>query len=801
MQNIPNDIRFALRALRRTPQFTLVAILSLALGLAVTASTIAVVNSYLIRSLPYPAADRLHHVIYAGPGQPEPRGIAAIDWQGLRDVVEVADNSAVTRFYLTDGAYTQEAMGLSVAPGALEALRVRVAMGRPFRDEDFAAGSEPVALIGDSLWRDRFGSATDVIGKVFRANLNDQVGETQAFRIIGVLPPDFRYVRDLARNMDVLTPLRVQRQAYMVRLRDGVPLAFAERRITDAAKNVASVIPPDWSARLESVHARYVAGLRPLLVAITIAAGLMLVIVCANLTVLMLLRMARQNREVSVRLALGAARADIFKLLAAESVLICVAALALGVALTGIMLRLLAPLIEQHLGRPAPGGTGAIGLDPTVLIAIASIGVVIALSLSFVPLLTPWQRKLSEILRRDLRTGTDGLHMRRIRSALIAFEIAGSLALLVGCGLMIRSAINLLDTDLGFNIDHVVRGRLALPMRDYPNAAALLGFYERFVDRLATRSTARVALTNWVPFYQAPMQRLEIEGNTNSGLEVAVTAVSPDYFSILDVAINRGRGFTRNDRVGTEPVAMISETLARQLWPAGDAVGRQIRTGEQPAARSRVGAWRTVVGVVKDVRQNHSDVDLKDIYIPFFQAPNQYAPLFIQSDRPPLFWLETLRTTVGEVDSSVLISGITSLADEGDRLLAPTRFLTSILTAFAVFASLVAVLGIYGVTAYAVQQREREVAIRIAVGATGSAVIRMFVKEGGLLIAAGVVFGLLGASAVTGLLTNLLYNVRPFDPATLVAACALMASAALLAIWWPARSAATKSPIQALKEN
>jgi hypothetical protein len=338
-------------------------------------------------------------------------------------------------------------------------------------------------------------------------------------------------------------------------------------------------------------------------------------------------------------------------------------------------------------------------------------------------------------------------------------------------------------------------------MRDYPNAAALLGFYERFVDRLATRSTARVALTNWVPFYQAPMQRLEIEGNTNSGLEVAVTAVSPDYFSILDVAINRGRGFTRNDRVGTEPVAMISETLARQLWPAGDAVGRQIRTGEQPAARSRVGAWRTVVGVVKDVRQNHSDVDLKDIYIPFFQAPNQYAPLFIQSDRPPLFWLETLRTTVGEVDSSVLISGITSLADEGDRLLAPTRFLTSILTAFAVFASLVAVLGIYGVTAYAVQQREREVAIRIAVGATGSAVIRMFVKEGGLLIAAGVVFGLLGASAVTGLLTNLLYNVRPFDPATLVAACALMASAALLAIWWPARSAATKSPIQALKEN
>jgi putative ABC transport system permease protein len=681
-------------------------------------------------------------------------------------------------------------------------MNLRVASGRPFVNEDFGSGSEPVALIGHALWQERFSADPAVSGRIFRASLNDQATAPQSFRIIGVIRPDFRYAGDLSRRIDIVIPMRGPARVYMVRLRDGVPAGFAAGRLTEAARSAAVSIPPNWSGvQLESVRAKYVKGVRPVLLTITIAAGLMLVIVCANVAVLMSLRAARQQREVSVRVALGAARSHIFSMLATQSCLVCAAALMLGLLLTGLSLRLLAPLIEQHLGRPAPGGTSAIGVDATVVFAIGGVGILIILALSLLPLLSPWQRQLAEILRRDSRTGIDGPYMRRLRSSLIVFEIAGSLALLVGCGLMIRSALNLVRTDLGFETGRIVRARLALPARAYPDASALLAFYERFNDRLQTELNTRAALTNWPPFYPTPLQRVEIEREGGSGIEVGVSAVSPDYFDILRIPLVLGRDFTRSDRIGAEPVVLISETLARQLWPDANAIGQRLRTGEQPAARSPLGAWRTVVGIVKDVRQNHTDGDFRDIYIPFFQSPNQYAPVFIQTDRSAAFWLTALRTTLAELDSQVLISGVTSLEDEGDRLVAATRFLTSILTGFSVFAAFLAALGIYGVTASAVQQREHEVAIRIALGATAPALIKMFLREGGLLLLPGIVFGILAARGIASMLANQLYGIQPFDSSTFVLACALMAAVALIATWWPARRGAAGSPIEALKEN
>jgi putative ABC transport system permease protein len=250
LDNVTADLRFAARGLRRTPQFTLIAVFSLAFAVALIASTIAVVNAYLIRSSPYAAADRLYHVIYAQPGQREPRGMLLIDWNFLDDVAEVADSSAVTRFYL-EGSYTQEAIGLSVASGAMEALGVRAVQGRSFLDEDFSANSEPVALIGHALWRDRFGSDPNIASRVFRATLNDQATEAQAFRIVGVLSPEFRYAAQLARNIDIVAPLRSPNRVYMVRLREGVPPAFAEQRVTEAAKSVALSLPAGWKAQAD----------------------------------------------------------------------------------------------------------------------------------------------------------------------------------------------------------------------------------------------------------------------------------------------------------------------------------------------------------------------------------------------------------------------------------------------------------------------------------------------------------------------------------------------------------------------
>jgi len=810
MESLWLDLRYGARMLSKKPGFTLVATLTLALGLALTATTTAVVNAYLIRSMPYPAANRLYHVLYAPIGQPEPGGLTSFDWNALGEFVEFADASTLSRFYIGDGADKQEAMGLSVARGSLEMLGVRAVIGRSFMDEDFRAGAEQVAMIGHSLWRDRFNADPNIIGRHFRASRSNLAEPIEGFRIVGVLPAEFRYARDYARGpMEFAAPLRSPTRSYMVRLREGVPVAFAERRITDAVRSAASSLPPNWSGvRLESAHDRYVAGLRPMLIAITVAAGFVLAIVCLNIALLMLLRALRRQKEMAVRVALGAGRGQIVRMLVAESCLICGAALALGLALTGSTLRLLAPLIEERLGRDAPGGASAIALDPTVLLVAVAAGVLVAMTLSFIPLLTPWERRLADTLRREGKSGTDGPAMRRLRSSLIALEVAASFALLVGCGLMIRTVVNMARADLGFRTERVERARVALPSRTYPDPQTFLRFYDRLNERLSSLSNSPYALTNFIPFYEYPKQDVEVDadfGKSNDyRLNASVMAVSDSYFGMLGVNLRQGRGFTSADREGAEPVAVISETLARRLWPYGSVgesvIGRRIRAADQPD-RNVVAVWRTIVGVVRDVRQTHTDNDLSDIYIPFFQAPSRYAPLYVKTDRPLSSWLESLRAAVAEIDPQVLVSGSSSLETEAGRQLAGPKFLMALLTGFALFAALLAVLGIYGVTAYAVRQREREIAIRVAVGASPGAIIRMYLKEGGLTLAVGIGCGMFGAVAVARMLENQLHGVKSFDIATLLGASAFMVLTGLLAIWRPAGRAADRNPIASLNEN
>jgi predicted permease len=802
MESFWQDLRYGARMLGKKPGFTLTAVCTLAVGLALTATTLSVVNAYLIRAMPYPAANRLYHVIHAPQGQPEPRGAAPLDWKTLSDVVEIADSSTLARFYLGEGAEKQESLGLSAAPGTLELLGVRPALGRSFLDDDFRQGAEQVVLISQALWRDRYGSDPNVVGRGLRARQSNLAEPLETFQIIGVLSSDFHLARDYARGpMEFAVPLRVPRQTYLVRLREGVSPAVAEKRITEAVRGIATSFPPNWTGvHLESIHARYVAELRPMLVSITIAAGLVLLIVCANVAVLTLLRALRRQKEMAVRVALGAGRWQIMRMLLAEACLICGAALAGGLALTKLALSLLALLIEERLGRGAPGGTAAIALDSTVLLAVGGAGILIALSLAFIPLLTPWQRRLGDTLRREGRSGTDSPAMRRGRSALIVLEVAASLALLVGCGLMIRSVLNMVNADLGFQTEHIVRARVALPPRTYPDPAAFLRFYDRLNERLTSTSNAPFALTNSIPFYEYPPTGFEIDSAASERLNAGILAVSESYFGLLGINIRQGRGFTAADREGAEPVAVISETLARRLWPNGDAIGQRIRPADQPDRNVRA-VWRTIVGVARDVRQTQTDSDLKDIYLPFLQAPSRYAPLFFRTDHPQAFSVKTLRSAVAEIDAEVLVTGESSLASEGNKLLAGPRFLMSLLTGFALFAALLATLGIYGVTAYAVQQREREVAIRAALGATPRAILRMFLQEGGLVLAIGIGCGLGAAVAVARLLANQLHGVRPFDVATLLAACVLLALTGLLATWWPARRAAAPNSLAALNEN
>jgi predicted permease len=796
------DLRHGARTLAKNKGFTVVTVSSLALGFALVATTLAVVNAYLIRSMPFPAADRLYHVIYTAPGVPEPRGVATLDWKSLSDVVEAPDSSQLARFYIGEGAEKREALGLSVAPGAEEMLGLRTVVGRPFLAEEYRAEAEKVALIGYAMWRQRFGADPNIVGRSFQASRSNLAEPLETFRIVGVLPPDFHYAREYARGvMEFAAPLTAPRQAYMTRLRVGVTPAAAERRITEALRAIGSDFPPNWQGvKLESTHERYVKELRPMLTPVIIAAGLALVVVCVNVAALSLLRALRRQKEMAVRVALGACRNHIARMLITEICLLCGAAFVIGLALTQVALRLLSPIVEERLGRGAPGGAAAISLDPSALALVGGVGVLVAMSLSFIPTVTPWEKRLADALRREGRGGTDGPAMRHLRSGLIALEVALSVALLVGCGLMIRSVVNLVRTDLGFQTEHIVRTRIALPNRTYPDTQAFQRFYERLRERLAATTNAPFALTNFIPFYEYPPQTFEVDTAADEKRNASVMAVSDGYFDLIGIRIQQGRGFTAADREGAEPVAIISETLARRLWPEGDAIGQRIRPAEQTDRNVR-SVWRTIVGVARDARQTRTDIDLNDIYLPFMQAPSRYAPLYFRTDRPASVWVDTLRATVAELDREVLVSGETMLDREAEKLLAAPRFLTAILTGFALFAALLAALGIYGVTAYAVQQREREVAIRVALGATPGAILRLFLLQGGLVLAIGLVGGLFAAAAVAKTLASQLHGVTPFDGVTLVGASAVMAAVGALAILWPARRAAQQDPLRALNEN
>jgi len=799
LDDISRDVRVAARGLGRAPGFTVVAVVSLALGLAVTASTLAVVNAYLIRSLPYPASDRLYAVMYEPPGPHEPSGMTALDWSSLSEVVEFAATSTGETFNLADRGNAETARGLRVSDGFIRSLGMQPAIGRGFREEEFRPGAEQVAMISYGMWRNRFGSDPGIVGRQVRAYTESESGPIEtSLRIVGVLEPVFWYQPN-REGPEIVAPLRAQFRTYMVQLRWGVPVAEAERRITEVARRVGTDFPPNWTGvHLEPVHDRYVTGMRPVLLGITVPAALLLLIVCANVAVLMLLRTVRRQKEMGVRVALGAGRTHIVRMLTAETCLLCGAGLVAGLALTELALNTLAPFIEKYFERPAPGGLSVTALDPTMLLAIGGTGLLMAVSLAFIPLLPAWQRRFADALRREGRGGTESPSMRRLQSTLIAFEVAGSLALLVGSGLMVRSIVNLFRTDLGFEMAQVGYAHLVLPSRVYTSPPPLIGFYDPLVERVSASARSPIALGDFVPFSEPRKQPVQTDDG-RAGTTAGVRAVNAGYFTTLGIEIRQGRTFSPADKLGAEPVALVSETLARQLWPNASPLGRRLLAGDPPRGDAPPIPWRTVVGVVRDVRQTYTDDDLGDVYLSFSQAPSRFASMYLRTDQAVSSWLPAARGAIAQLDPYVIVNASGALAAE-DRQLEGTTFLTSMLTGFAAFTVFLALLGIYGVTAYTVQQREREIAIRLALGATGDTIVRMFLKEVGVVLAAGVAGGLFGAVVVARMLEHQIHGVKPLDPSTFAATCTLMITTGVLATWWPARRAATRSPNGMLNE-
>jgi putative ABC transport system permease protein len=801
-----------LRSLAQARGFTLTTVFTLGAGLALCLIVAAVANAYLVRPLPYPAADRLYNIQYAPPNQQLPRGLSAIDWSSLEDTVEHAIAWDLDMFYLLGGSYPESAPGAWVTPGYVQGFGVRAVLGRDLIAADFEPGRPPVALIGHRLWQSRFGGNPNVIGQRLTVYVSDRPNEPESIEIVGVTAPDFWHVNPYT---EVLAPLRVAAYPYMLQLREGVPPEVVEERV---AALVRSIQPAAPRAALLAFQSGYVAAVRPVLWAIGAAAALVLVIACANVAVLMLVRSQKREREVMVRLALGASRAQVLRMLLAEAITLGTAATIIGVSFAGLALRSLVPFIEGFLERRVPRGVSAIAFDPQLAAMAIAIGVAATLVFSLIPAIGLWRQSLPPHRAKSARWGprvapsiaaggrgtTIPGGRSRMRSFLIGLEVAVSLTLLAGALLMTLSALRMLAVDFGIRADGVTTAGITLRQQSYPDPQTRAPFFERLIDRLSDVSNGRtVAMGDWWPL-QAPPRR---QFQTTSGISVqgGATGVSAGYFDTLGMRIVSGRAFAPADRIGSEPVAVVSESLARRLWPApaggasSGAVGETLRISTLPQTGPPETIVYRVVGVAADVRHTHGDTDLLDAYVPLLQTAGRFAFLYFPIATPTPSWEREVREAVANLDAEVALGVPRALQSAIDQEHLKQRVLAWMLSAFAAFAALLALLGMYGVVSYAVRQREKEIAIRIAVGADRRSVTSLFVRQGGIVLAAGVVAGALGAIGMGRILDSELYGVGRADPLVIGSAAVLLAGCGLAAIWWPARRAAATDPAALLK--
>jgi predicted permease len=797
LNSLWSDMRSAIRSLVHARGFTGVVIVTLGAGLALSIVVLTIVNAYLVRALPYPAADRLYSVQYSQPGGRQPRrDMESLDWTSLADIVEHPMAWDLDVFYLLGGEYPQSTPGAWVTPGFVAGFGIHAAIGRGFQPADFEAGRSVVALISHRLWQSRFGGDASVVGRRFSAYVSDRPEEPESFEIVGVLPDDFWHMNPYT---DVLAPLRASTYPYMVRLRSGVPASLAADRITRLVRAGSGGVAADWQARLVSAQTSYTATVRPVLLAVTAAAGLVLLIACANIAVLLLVRATRRERELTLRVALGASRWRVIRLVAFEALVLGSAATVFGLLLCAYTFDLIAPLAEQFLDRRVPGGASTVSLTPAIVAAAAFGGLIATALCALAPILVAWRQAGTPLAAAGSRSAGEGASRSRLRLALIGIEVAVSLTLLTGSALMTVTALRMLAVDFGIDAN-VAMASLALRQQSYPDEIGRAGFYQRLVSQLESALPAgrgSVAVSDWWPMQ--PTRPWRVDGNDSAAsADASVLSVTSGYFATLGIPIREGRSIAPPDRVGAERVAVISASLARRLWPDGSAVGRQLRVqnldGAYPSASASM-LIHTVAGVVGDVRQGHADENRFDVYLSLLQNPGRFAYVFQPARTPAL----PVATIVASLDREAAVGTPRLMSELIDQERARPRFLAYLLSAFAVFSGVLAMLGIYGVIAYAVRQREREIAVRMAVGATHGSVTWLFVRQGGLVLAIGTLAGLAGAVGMGRLLAAQLYGVGQGDPRVIVGAALALAACGLVAIWWPARRAALTDPASALK--
>ena len=701
MTTLLTDLRIALRTLTKARGFTAAAVLSLGLGITLCTAVLASVNAYLVRGLPYPAAERLCSVRYAAPGADTPDGLERLNWASLADVIEHPIAWDLDMFYLVGGDHTEPAPGAWVTPDFVEGLGVRPALGRGLDASAFVAGSPQVALISHRLWQGRFGGNPNIIGQTFHAYVSDRPEEAESFTIAGVLPADFWHTNPFT---DILAPLRAPTYPYLVRLRDGVSKAEAAARITALVRAETPGLPQEWHVLVTSTHDAYVARVRPILRAVRAAAALVFLVALGNVTALRADPRdppaegdcgadSARRRPGRHRTALpdrgAAARRRRYRHRSCRQRAGHEAARADDSARAGAVGSRRDRGVRHR--RDGPGRN-------------CCLGIVTALACGLAPLAASWRGGLLAGLHSGSRTATEGRGSHRTRSVLIALEVAASLALLAGSTLMIQSVVALVRSNPGVRPERVLTTSLTLRQRSYPDAASRLAFFERVPPRVAAiPGVESVALATSSPVQALRPQGVEVDGpGGRSTVRISVAAISSAYLETMGVPIAAGRAFEPSDRAGAEPVAIVSEALARRISPDGRAIGVRVLVQEADVARQVRTVVRQVVGIAGNVRQTPADDDLADLYVPLPQTETRYAVVYVRTSGAPVGWLPQLRAAFKEIDPEVALNNPRPLQSAFDEQLARPAFLAWLLAGFAIVAAVLALVGVYGVIAYAV---------------------------------------------------------------------------------------------------
>jgi putative ABC transport system permease protein len=790
------DVRYAARSLRKSPGFTLVAAITLALGVGANTAIFSVVNTVMLRPLPFSNPDRLVRIWESDVAHDRPTfALSHPNFLDFRSQATSVQSMAATQnagFTLTPGNGDAEVIqGMNVTATFLPTLRITPALGRNFTDEeDRPGGNTRVVVMSDGLWKRAFGSDPSVIGRSITLN-------SQPYTVIGVLPPAFQW----GTNTDLLSPLAPNpardrgdhRLAAIGRLADGYSIAQATTELEAIASRLGQQYPESnkgWSVRVLSFYDWLIpATTRQSLLVLLGAVGLVLLIACGNVVNLLLARGATRQRELSIRAAMGASRSRVARQMLFEAALIAVAAAVIALGMAFATTRLLVAL------GPASGPR----LDElSIDLRVAGFAFAIALStmvlFGLLPAMHASRHNPQDALRADSRGSTSGVGRKRIRSALTIAEVALSVALLIGAGLLIRSFSRLQQVEPGFATSGLMTARVGLPATVYPTAASRRAFYDRFLTDLRGRpGIEAAAIASGPPLsgdftggdVKLPAQRNDEATSANWRLAGA------GYFAALGIPL-RGREFSMQDTPETPPVAIISAALAEKYYPGQDPIGRPL------VMRSFRQDPHTIVGVAGDVKTFGLEEDAGMV---FYGSATQYAgwnpmTLVWRSQAPAI---DTVRASLRAIDPNVPLSAISSMESLFEDSFGPRRFNLYLLTAFAAVALALAAIGLFGVMAYLVSQRTREIGVRLALGATRGDVFRQILGSGLSLAVIGAAIGVGTAFGLTRVMESLLFSVSRTDPVTFVAVPVTLIAVAALACYLPARRAMRVDPVIALR--